>query len=338
MMIAVPSEKAKSRAKRFRAVLIVLILLTWSLSWGLIPAQTANPFESGTEGERQLVPGQRATPETTGPIITDTTIPQSLGTATLFIPTFFSFTRGNFSHSWRRASAGGDFQSLDTSAQLFFGVAPRTEVYLVIPYLHNWAANVNMPGPLGQRNADFGGLGDVSITGKYLLIDEQPCFPAVAAIFTTSFPTAHHRHLNPRFLGTDRLGRGPYGFTPGLNFFKYAKPFLLYGNLWYSMLSVATVDKTRNYSPDRVSLNLAMEYPLIRNRWIFLCEFVSFYDAGRLIGHSANQSPVTLISILPALEFIATDAWSFDAGVLLDLLGKNTSYNITPNFSVFYSF
>ena len=317
---------------------MVLIFLTGSLSWARIPVQAANPSELETDGERQWVPGQTAIPRTTGPIITDTTIPQSLGTATLFVSTFLAFTGGDFSPNWRRVSAGGDFHSLVTSTQLFVGVAERTEIYLVIPYLHNWAAQVNMPGPAGQRSADFGGLGNMSITGKYLLIKEQPYFPAVAGILTASFPTAHHRSLNPRFLGTDQLGRGAYGFTPGLNFFKYAKPLLLYGNLWYSMFTDATVDGIRNYPPDRVSLNLAMECPLIPNRWVFLCEFISSYEAGRLIGHRANQPTVTRLSLLPAVEFIVCDDLSIDAGVLVDLAGKNTSYTFTPNISIFYSF
>lgn len=143
----------------------------------------------------------------------------------MFFSTFYAFTGGKFSPGWRRLSAGGDFRSLSTSAQLYLGVAPRTEVYVVLPYLLNWAADVNMPAPTGQRRADFGGLGNVSVTGKYLLSKEGTYLPAMAGIFTATFPTAHHRHLNPRFLGTDQLGRGAYGFTPGLNFYKHVPPF-----------------------------------------------------------------------------------------------------------------
>jgi hypothetical protein len=109
----------------------------------------------GEEAPSNKVRGQRATPETTGPIVTDTTIPQPPGTATLFIPTFKGFRGGNFSPSWGRVSADGNYRSLNSSAQLFVGVAPRTSVYVVVPYQHNWALNVNQPAPNGQKSADF---------------------------------------------------------------------------------------------------------------------------------------------------------------------------------------
>jgi hypothetical protein len=276
--------------------------------------------------------------ETTGPIITDTTIPQDLGTATLFMPWFLAATGANFSPGWRRVSAGGDYLSLLGQMQLYYGLLPRTEVYVVMPYLHNWAGNVDQAGPNGQRNADFGGLSNISLTGKYLLLDEQPRFPAVAGIVTTTFPTGHHRHLNLGNLGTDQLGRGSYALTPGLNFYKYVPPVLLYANLWYTMYTGATVAGSRNYYPDRVTVNLAVEWPLVQNRLIFLWELVSYYDAGRLLGPRANHPPQALVSTLPGLEFMASQDWAFVAGVLIDLCGKNTSSNLTPNFSVFYYF
>jgi hypothetical protein len=319
---------------RFLRCLLLLALL--------VPAMSASRALSAAVNEEALEAprskGQRAIPNTTGPIITDTTIPQSLGTATLFLPTFWALQSGNFSPNWRRVSAGGNYQSLSPSAQLYVGVAPRTEVYAVVPYLHNWAGKVNQPAPTGQRNANFGGLGDVSLTGKYLLLTEEANLPAVSAILTTTFPTGHHRHLNPGNLGTDQPGRGAYTFTTGLNLFKYLPPLLLYGNLWYNMSTAATVAGARTYYPDSVTLNLALEYPLPVKRLVFLFEFVSGYDAGRLIGRRANQPAVTFISVLPALEFIASKDWSFDIGVLIDLFGKNTGYYYTPNFSVFYNF
>jgi hypothetical protein len=317
--------------------LALLLLAVIPSFWS--PSKAANfPGAAAESAEEPWSRSEKGLPHTTGPIITDTTIPQSPGTATLFMPTFLNITGGNFSPNWRQVSAGGNFQALSSMAQLFYGVAPRTEIYVKLSYQHNWAGDVNQPAPNGQRSADFGGPGNISITPKYLLLAEQEKLPAVSAICTTAFPTAHFRHLNPGKLGTDLLGRGAYEFTPGLNFFKYAKPFLLYGNLWYTMYTAATVNGERRYYPDRVSLNLAAEYPLPWKRWVLLLEFVSYGDGGRLLGHRANQPPESLMSTLPALEFIASDDWSFVAGVTIDLFGKNTSFNYTPNFSIFYYF
>jgi len=291
-----------------------------------------NPMESEKEE------GQIASPESTGPIITDTTIPQALGTATLFVPWFMSFANSVFNSNWNRTSGDRDLLSLSVSPQLYYGVAPRTEVYLVVPYLHNWTWGLRQPPQGGPTHADFGGLGNVSITGKYLLTEEHPNYPAISGIFTATFPTGHHRHLDADKLGTDFLGRGSYTFTPGLNFFKYLKPFLLYGNIWYTFYTPATVNGEEKYYSDRVTLNLAAEYPIVLDRLVFLFEFVSFYDVGRLLGHRENQYSEVQMSILPAVEVLATENWSVDIGVLIDLFGKNSTAGYSPNLSIFYSF
>ncbi|HZE21393.1 MAG TPA: transporter, partial [Desulfobaccales bacterium] len=235
-------------------------------------------------------------------------------------------------------SAGGDFQSLTLAPMLSYGPAGRTELDLTIPYLHNWASNVTDPAPTGQRSANFGGLGNISLEGKYLLVKEQPFIPAISAVCLVDFPTGHHRRLNPGDLGTDLLGRGAFTFTPGLNFYKYLAPFLLYGNLWYTMATAATVNKKRTYYPDRITVNFAAEYPLPAKNFVFLFEFVSTYDGGRLIGHRANEPARILMSVLPALEFIPNPKWSLAAGVLVDLFGKNSAFAYTPNVNIFYNF
>ena len=84
----------------------------------------------------------------------------------------------------------------------------------------------------------------------------------------------------------------------------------------------ATVAGSRHYYPDLVTVNLAVEWPLVQNRLIFLWELVSYYDAGRLLGPRANQAPQALVSTLPGLEFMASQDWAFVAGVLIDLFGK----------------
>ena len=323
---------ASSSARRLW-MLFLLILVLWTF-----PARSYGALDGDDVASEKNQHGQSSSPYTTGPIITDTTIPQPLGTATLFMPTFLSFTGGNFSPGWRRGSVGGDFRTLSGSMQLHVGVLPHTSVYVVVPYLHNWVWNVNQPGPNGQRSANFGGLGDLSITGKHLLLDEQTHFPAVAGIFAVAFPSGHHLHFNPGNLGTDQLGRGSFTFTPGLNFFKYVPPVLLYANLWYTIYTGATVVGERLYYRDRATANLALELPLVKDRWVFLWELVSYYDAGRLLGHQANYVPRALIGTLLGIEFLATKDLSFAPGILIDFLGKNTSFSYTPNFSVFYNF
>jgi hypothetical protein len=298
-------------------------------------------------------------PATFGPIVTDTAIPMEKGKFALQ-PTFgLSFATHNFSPSWRRVSAGGDYQSFGMSYKFTYGLWDKLEVYVVVPYLHNWASNVNEPGPRGERNAAFGGLGDINLTLKYQLIPEGPVAPAVSAIFSPTFPTGHFRHLNPGRLGADLLGGGSYAFTTGLNASKYLKPFIVYGNLWYTMSTAyssnedrsplvrddngdlvegdAVSTRIRNYPRDYVTVNLAAEYPITK-KWVALVELVSTWDAGRLVGHKANLAPSALLSVVPGIEYMASDKFSLALGVQIDLAGKDATANVTPLLSMVYAF
>jgi hypothetical protein len=285
----------------------------------------------------ELTPGAEEDTETTGPLITDTTIPQQTGTSTLYIPFFFDISGGNFDGKWHRTDAGGDFHSLKIPAQLFYGLADRTEIYLVVPYEHNWASNVKQPGPGGETSADFGGLGDINLAFKYLLMNETKELPAVSCLFLSAFPTGHHNNLNPRLLGTDQLGDGAFAFTPGFNLYKSVSTMKFYGNFWYTMSTDATVDGKRINPRDVLTVNLAAEYPVSR-RWILLGEFVSTWDGGRLIGRKSDEPQTAILSVLPGIEYISGRKWNLAAGVKIDLLGKNIDYGYAPVLAVFYDF
>jgi hypothetical protein len=245
-----------------------------------------------------------------------------------------------------------------------YGLWNNLEVYAVIPYIHNWANNVHEPGPRGERAADFGGQGNILLTFKYRLVEETQTVPTVSAIFTPSFPTGHFRRLNPGRLGMDQLGSGSYNFTPGLNVSKYLSPFIFYGNLWYTMGTACTSNedrsplvrdengdlvqgdavstRVRNYPRDFVTVNLAAEYPMTK-KWIALLELTSTWEAGRLIGHKANVAATPLLnllplSIVPGIEYMATDKFSLALGVKIDLVGKDAPANIAPFLSMAYAF
>ncbi|OPX18811.1 MAG: hypothetical protein BZ151_12615 [Desulfobacca sp. 4484_104] len=175
----------------------------------------------------------------------------------------------------------GDFYSFGFDLQITYGAWENLEVFTVIPMAVNWASSVNEPGPSGDRSASYGGFGDVNLTFKYLLLNEGPLAPAMSAIFATDFPTGHYKRLNPNNLGTDELGGGSFVFTTGLNLAKWIKPFIFYGNLYYSMPTSFTNDDGKQEPRDFVTVNLAAEYP-ITEKWIALLELTSAWDAGRL--------------------------------------------------------
>jgi hypothetical protein len=214
------------------------------------------------------------------------------------------------------------------------------EVFVVIPYAQKWANNVNEPGSGGNRSATFGGLGDIDLTVKYRLVEEGKVMPTVTALFATDFPTGHFKNLNPRFLGTDAIGGGTYIFTTGLNLSKCLNPIVLYANFWYSMstaFSLNSLGFDRVYPRDFVTVNLAAEY-VITKKWIALLEFTNFWDGGRLIGHKANLPPQALMSVLPGIEYMATDKFSLALGVNIDYAGKAYPANVTPTLSMVYQF
>ncbi|HEX8949677.1 MAG TPA: transporter [Dissulfurispiraceae bacterium] len=274
---------------------------------------------------------------TSGPLITDTTIPQGKGTTLVYAPLFLGVGGGKFGPHWNRTSAGNESLSAEAQMQIFYGAAERTEVYLVVPYRYNLVWNAEGAGPGAETSAHFGGLGDVSLPVKYLLADERDTRPAIALLLSTDFPTGHHSHLNPRFLGTDLLGSGSFTFILGLNLYKTLHKTKLYGNLWYGISTDATVNGSRLLPRDTATFNLAVEHPLAE-QWIFLGELLSTWGGGRLIGRKADQPQQTILGILPAVEFIASKQWYFASGLKIDLFGRNTVYRYTPVIAAFCNF
>ena len=96
-------------------------------------------------------------------------------------------------------------------------------------------------------------------------------------------------------------------------------------------------DEGRVYPRDFVTVNLAAEYPMTK-KWVALLELTSYWDGGRLFGHKANTPPGALLSILPGIEYMATDKFSLALGVNVDLAGKNTDSTVTPTVSMVYAF
>jgi hypothetical protein len=331
---------------------VVFLCCSWFWATGLLNTVIAAGDKEKTTAQPAVVEGQiqfegqkpcppeaakEECPATFGPIITDTAIPIEKGKFAIQ-PTFgLSFVTRNFTRNWRSVSAGGDFKSFSMPWKFTYGPINNLEVYTVIPYLHNWAGPVNEPGPNNERFASFGGLGDISMTLKYRLVEETETLPTISAIFTPTFPSGHFRHFNAGLLGADAIGGGTYVFTTGLNLSKWIKPFIFYGNVWYSMQTAVTNDDGRQYSRDFVNLNLAAEYPITK-KWVACLEFVSSFDGGRLFGHPANVSSADLISIAPEIEYMATEKFALSLGVQFDVAGKNTTGAITPLFSMVYAF
>jgi hypothetical protein len=301
--------------------------------------------EEAKEGKKEEAKEDEC-PATFGPIITDTAVPIEKGKFAVQ-PTFgLSFVTHSLTQSWRRVTAGGNYKTYGMDCKFTYGLLNNLEVFVLVPYIHNWADNVNEPGPNGERSASFGGLSNINLTFKYRLVEETETRPTVTALFATDFPTGHYKYLNPGRLGTDVTGWGAYIFTTGLNLSKYVKPFIFYGNFWYSMQTAfnnrgeddnGSSVYFRNYPRDFVTVNLAAEYPITK-KWVALLELTSIWEGGRLFGHQANLAPGALLSMMPGIEYMATEKFSLALGVNVDLAGKNADVAVTPLLSMVYAF
>jgi hypothetical protein len=318
--------------KKFRYALALLLLM------GLIAlgsAWTARQAGAASGQEGRIEAKEEEPPDTLGPIITDTAVPVDKGDLNLQPYWSLSSVTGAFTTHGKRVSAGGNFHSFGCALQITYGVWDNFEVFTIIPAVVNWANSVDVPGPKGERAASHTGLGDIDLTLKYRLVKEGPVAPTISAVFATDFPSGHYKHLNPGRLGADALGSGSYTFTTGVNLSKWVKPFIFYGNFYYSvptsttMPSLFTEAEVKTYPRDFVTVNLAAEYPFTE-RWTALLELTSYWDAGRLFGPGANVAPAHLLSILPGMEFRATEKVFFSLGVNVDLMGRSTVARVTP--------
>ncbi len=308
------------------------LLLIFALFWmGNAAVAVAGGEPEERLEEKGKASGEEA-PATAGPLITDTAVPIELHKASVQFLWSVGVAGGNFDRDWQRVNAGGDFVSLSMPVKFTYGLAKDFEIYAVIPYVHNFASHAEEAGPHGETASNYGGLGDVSVVGKYLLFDETPVRPAISGIFGVGFPTGKASDLEATRLGTDAIGGGAFVFSTGVNLYKYLQPFLLYSNVWFNtpvnVYSGEDTTQSRNY----VNFNLAAEYPFT-SKWIALMEFYSTWTWDK-----DDRSPSTVLGVLPGIELVATENWAFSLGTAIDLAGKDTVMKYTPMFTVYYNF
>jgi hypothetical protein len=339
--------------KRLICGILCVLLLGGTSSPGAAENPPGPPDQGSQEAENQASSEpQVELPNTTGPIVTDLAITQTYKTWSLQVTPTLDLIGGVFNSRWQRRSVGnnqantireigarGDYKSLLVPVELFYGLTPRMDVSVITSFAQNWASNV---AP-SSRAANFGSFGDTSIQLRYMFLNGSPTATTVTGYFSVLFPTGHASPLEPKLLGIDQTGGGAFSFTWGVNVFKYLPkvPVLLYANLWYTNLADGWVNGARVIYPDQITLNLAMEVPFKKspdNRWAFLLEMLSSWDAGRMFGPRSNQAPLAIVNVLPAVEFLPCKWFTLAAGVQVPLIGKNTNFTYAPTLALFFNF
>ncbi|MEW6657730.1 MAG: transporter [Thermodesulfobacteriota bacterium] len=339
-------HKFKVKGISLKAILTCLILggflvglmpVTPAWAQGGVPAMMEKPAAPPGEEKKEEAP------TTCGPMISDTCLPISTGKFAIQAWWALSLYPGVFSNNWRSVSAGGNYATFFMPVKFVYGPTKDLETYVVVPFVNNWLSDTNFPGPNGETSASYGGIGDITAVVKYNFLPEGDYYPALSAVGGVGFPTGHASNLNPGRLAQDAIGTGSFNFITGVNMFKYLKPVLLHGQLWFNspinLYKIHGVDdgpvnvRSREY----LTANLAAELP-VSKQFVFLLEVYSNWTWQNLNTIQGYQTPQTVIGILPAIEFLATDKLSLAAGASLDLWGKNGVQKYTPMITAFYTF
>lgn len=308
-------------------------------------AGQASPADS-RQPKSQTAQQEITAPPTTGPILTSGALPMGKGNFAIQPYTYVSFLGGEFSPTWKPRGAGKNQTTFGNAISLYYGI---TENFWVSTfwsyYIHNWAYNIRNPEPGGGRTAQDGNYGPLSVTFRYRLLKQQGRWPTVTGLFTLGLPSNRGTRVDPGTLPAQVSGTRNWGFTWGVNLHKYARPVILYLNLWYFM---ATVDKRERvvdggialekFNPwDLVKFNLAAEIPLRwkGGPWVVLLEMNSFWEVGPIFGPGPASKAAAKVTGLAGLEYIFNPQWRLALGFAFDILGKNGSINYTPVITLY---
>jgi hypothetical protein len=285
-------------------------------------------------------------PPTTGPILTSGALPMGKGNFAIQPYTYVSFLGGEFSPTWKPRGAGKNQITFGNAISLYYGITDNFWVSTFWSYyIHNWAYNIRNPEPGGGRTAQDGNYGPLSVTFRYRLLEQKGRWPTVTGLFTLGLPSIRSSTVDVGTLPAQVSGARNWGFTWGVNLHRYARPFILYLNLWYFM---ATIDKREKvidggialerFNPwDQVKFNLAAEIPLRweGGPWVVLLEMNSFWEVGPIFGPGPGTKASAKMTGLVGLEYIFNPQWRLALGFAFSMLGKNSTIQYTPVITLY---
>lgn len=270
-----------------------------------------------------------------GPFTADTaetTEPQKF---VLQVNSFLFIKQGIFDEEGKRQALSGNdrWWQLNTIITPVYGLFNNFELSLDLPVQYTWVT-------LGDRSSNSGGLGDILLSGKYRLLenDKTGFKPSLALTAKVKFPTGKYEGLSEAKLGSDRTGTGSYEYMIGLNVSKFLENWAFHFNLLYDWGSEATIDGVRIKPGNLWNYNLAAEYSF-SNNFSFLLEMVGV-EQGKVEeeGRGLERSESRSLSLVPALGWQINEKALLLMGCSFSLLGKNTDYGLAPTLVFSYSF
>ncbi len=173
---------------------LILVLFLWGWAHAAAPETPPEPADHGSQAGEQQESGapQVELPNTTGPIITDTALTQEYKTWAVQITPTLNLIGGVYNAHWQRRAAGsnqpttvrdipapGNYKSFLVPTEIYYGLTPRMDVSVVVPFQQNWASNV---GPSAGRppSAAWGTRACSCATGCSTAAPPPPRSPAMS--------------------------------------------------------------------------------------------------------------------------------------------------------------
>lgn len=316
-------------------------------SWSFARGETSQAFSATAPHLKEQADQENVTgPPTTGPILSSGALPMGKGNFAIQPYIYSSFLGGRFSPSWKPKGAGKDQITLGNAISLYYGITEDFWISIFWSYyIQNWAYNIQNPEPGQGRSAQVGDIGPLSVTFRYRFLKQKGQLPTITGLFTLGLPSDRGKSVSVGTLPAQVSGSRSWGFTWGLNLHKYARPLILYLNLWYFMAttdkSAEVVDGGLNLNPfnprDQIKFNLACEIPLRwkGGPWVVLLEMNSFWEVGPVFQPKAETKPGAKVTGLVGLEYIFNPQWRLAFGFAFNLLGKNSDINYTPVITLY---
>lgn len=200
-------------------------------------------------------------PQTAGPITTWTAPVENKGKFYVQPFSFYNITRGSFDSQGNYHSLpAGDYEfQFQEQVRIVYGITDKLEVDVQTVY------DVNYIKQDGMRARDEG-FGDSYLDARYQILDDKGWVPTLTGILQLKMPTGKYQHFDPHKLGTDSTGAvtGGGSWDPGfgLNATKKLNPFIVHGDIIYSMPQDVRVDGNKTQYGNYLNADAAVEYIL----------------------------------------------------------------------------
>ena len=271
-------------------------------------------------------------PSTAGPITTWTAplcSKNKLAVQPLF---FYTHTRGEFDSEGDYHSLGKGNRESQYQQQLLleYGITDKLEIDIHTTYSENYAKD-------GDARAHSDGFADESLNARYCLQEESKSMPCTTVLFQLKAPTGKYKHDEDSKLDSDVMGTGSWDPGFGVIMTKHLKPFVLHGDLTYTVPQKVNIDGITSHAAPYANYDFAVEYILPKG-FNLMAELNGVCQGDRKeFGKNVPASDSSSLVFAPGV------GWSNDKIQMLvayqrTLCGTNVDANDSVVFTIMHTF